>query len=460
MALVLQSSLPGALLERRLSQQFQYPSADTAYLMATYNMTFRPDMAAASLPVPYPEHPQDQIVALNATSYLGHNFVNPSMVQDSSSFGLDSSFPDSFGLAGAFNSVNMATTWPSNSFALAHQSSQAILMQQMNSFDNLETMPFIKTEDQSQAHPPQMFYSVPAYSPNGSESPLSSDDSALSNFATDIDTLMKAIQAKSKPAGQRPKEPEQKPKPVEQAASSRPKKRYQCDVPDCGKSFYQKTHLEIHTRAHTGVKPFVCKEPTCGQRFSQLGNLKTHERRHTGERPYRCDICGKTFAQHGNVRAHKIVHTAAKPFTCKLDNCNKQFTQLGNLKSHQNKFHAETIRNLKARFESIKEGDVVGSWEKEMWEYFGSLYKNCNKGIKGRGKDRRINNTTHVAGGFAAMATPVVKQDPAARRDSLASSSSSLSSSNYPGNQTIDGGVPGFGFSPQQQQQQQRMFAG
>ena len=35
------------------------------------------------------------------------------------------------------------------------------------------------------------------------------------------------------------------------------KKRYQCTMPDCDKSFYQKTHLEIHIRAHTGVKPFV-----------------------------------------------------------------------------------------------------------------------------------------------------------------------------------------------------------
>jgi hypothetical protein len=234
-------------------------------------------------------------------------------------------------------------------------------------------------------------------------------------FSTDIDTLMRAIQQKT---GDSEAQPQRKEKPrVAEAPVTKPKKRYQCDVPDCGKAFYQKTHLEIHTRAHTGIKPFLCKEPSCGQRFSQLGNLKTHERRHTGERPYHCDICGKTFAQHGNVRAHKIVHTAAKPFTCKLDNCNKQFTQLGNLKSHQNKFHVETIRRLKQRFETIKEGDVVDSWEKEMWEYFGSLYKNCNKGIKGRGKDRRISTTS--------------------RRDSITSGSSSNSSGFDAGGNTM-----------------------
>jgi uncharacterized Zn-finger protein len=107
-------------------------------------------------------------------------------------------------------------------------------------------------------------------------------------------------------------------------------------------------------------------------------------------RPYVCDLCGKRFAQHGNIRAHKIVHTGEKPFTCRLDDCGKKFSQLGNLKSHQNKFHVETIRRLKQRFESYTEGDLVAEWEKEMWEYFGGLYKNCNKGIKGRGKDRRI----------------------------------------------------------------------
>jgi hypothetical protein len=37
----------------------------------------------------------------------------------------------------------------------------------------------------------------------------------------------------------------------------RQKKRYECLVPGCGKSFFQKTHLDIHSRAHTGDKPFV-----------------------------------------------------------------------------------------------------------------------------------------------------------------------------------------------------------
>jgi hypothetical protein len=58
--------------------------------------------------------------------------------------------------------------------------------------------------------------------------------------------------------------------------------------------------------------------------------------------------------------------------------------------SHQNKFHASTLKYLTQKFATIHPGDYVSQADKELWEYFASLYKNSNKGIKGRGKDRRI----------------------------------------------------------------------
>ena len=67
--------------------------------------------------------------------------------------------------------------------------------------------------------------------------------------------------------------------------------------------------------------------------------------------------------------------------------------------SHQNKFHADSLRNLTLRFASMREGDPVTVQDKELWEYFATLYKNSNKGIKGRGKDRRISAIVKAASG-------------------------------------------------------------
>jgi len=52
-------------------------------------------------------------------------------------------------------------------------------------------------------------------------------------------------------------EPEASTSTAEDKKAAKSKKRYQCEIEGCNKSFFQKTHLEIHTRAHTGHKPFV-----------------------------------------------------------------------------------------------------------------------------------------------------------------------------------------------------------
>lgn len=96
------------------------------------------------------------------------------------------------------------------------------------------------------------------------------------SFDTEVDTLMKAIQAKSQTA-QAPQKlsdqaaPREISQPSPYGAASSPqnanedsqedfrsgKRRYQCQMKNCNKSFYQKTHLDIHERAHTGFKPYV-----------------------------------------------------------------------------------------------------------------------------------------------------------------------------------------------------------
>jgi hypothetical protein len=84
---------------------------------------------------------------------------------------------------------------------------------------------------------------------------------------------------------------------------------------------------------------------------------------------------------------------------------------------------------LRDRFENSAEGDVVEEWERGMWEYFVGLYKHCNQGIKGRGKERRgsgDNNNNNNSNAFDAI-SPSGSDYAAERRDSFVGSEASPS---------------------------------
>ena len=54
------------------------------------------------------------------------------------------------------------------------------------------------------------------------------------------------------------------------------------------------------------------------------------------------------------------------------------------------------MRGLTLRFSTVVDGDRMSPQDRELWDYFSSLYKNSNKGIKGRGKDRRVSSTAKL----------------------------------------------------------------
>jgi len=71
---------------------------------------------------------------------------------------------------------------------------------------------------------------------------------------------------------------------------------------------------------------------------------------------------------------------------------------------------------LTAKFASLKDYDSVCKADRELWEYFASLYKNSNKGIKGRGKDRRVGSVTQPSpvrlGSMIPSQFPMAHQQP------------------------------------------------
>ncbi|KAI8965739.1 hypothetical protein F5Y11DRAFT_279291 [Daldinia sp. FL1419] len=267
---------------------------------------------------------------------------------------------------------------------------------------------------------------------------VSKDTSNEVVFHTEIDTLMKAIQLKTESERASNSVEASYPSPPHQdevkfdlrrkscspegkrSTGSRGGKdrqrRYICDYAGCGKRCAQKTQLETHKRAHTGEKPYVCEYPGCGQGFSQRGNLKSHVRQHTGEKPYRCDICDKAFAQLGNVKPHRNTHYPTKPFVCLLDGCQKTFSQRGNLKTHHNAYHKETIKRLTQRFKTVSTDEELSAEELKIFKHFAKLYKNLNKGIKGRGPSRKdgLRNqnsaTPSVSQHYPPQSSPVAQQ--------------------------------------------------
>uniref|UniRef100_A0A0N4Z3X4 Zinc finger protein n=1 Tax=Parastrongyloides trichosuri TaxID=131310 RepID=A0A0N4Z3X4_PARTI len=84
--------------------------------------------------------------------------------------------------------------------------------------------------------------------------------------------------------------------------STSPKKPNEYICKYCGKKYGYASSLYVHTRLHTGERPFQCK--FCDKSFTNQGNMQVHQRVHTGEKPYKCTSCGKCYAQKVGLKIH------------------------------------------------------------------------------------------------------------------------------------------------------------
>ncbi|KAK4955442.1 DNA-binding transcription factor [Elasticomyces elasticus] len=205
-ATVISQAQPGGLLQRRLSQSQYASQFDLTGLMSTYNMTFKPSMPMA-----------DSTMSLECFDVSLPNFPNsgfaPTAIYSNAGLGLDTSFTNPYNLAQDANfmeptlsNLSQSATWSSSSNFMGTPA--PVDSDRRSSLSSMTGSPCVKTEAHSPIQPLQMFYDPSPYSSQTDDlnesSPVDSDDSGVV-FSTDVDVLMKAIQAKTRPA-----EPKQK----------------------------------------------------------------------------------------------------------------------------------------------------------------------------------------------------------------------------------------------------------
>jgi len=135
--------------------------------------------------------------------------------------------------------------------------------------------------------------------------------------------------------------------------TSRPK----CNV--CGKSFSDNTRLKIHSRIHTGEKPFLCQ--ICNQSFSDPSAYRRHVAKKNCLKSksvieeIRCPVCEKPFKSQTWLDKHVASkHDGNQSSKIRVENKKKK-----NKKNKKNKKKKKKKKKKKMKINRKEEGKVV-----------------------------------------------------------------------------------------------------
>lgn len=245
------ASPQGGIWQRRSSLALQIPLSMPGMI---------PTFEASTRPTTNP--PISQLYAPSHLDLALPMFQPPAlgvpMSLQAAAYAFDSGAASTYGMQQTLGSIAFPATFPQ---AATYSGGSDILPNppcpREDSLSMLRRSPSVKAEIHSPVQS-SLLFNASGFVDDYKHSSSSDSEQGII-FSTDVDILMKAIQSKTAPTQRR--QQANKVAKVSQESPVRPegrsKKKYQCSMPDCNKTFYQKTHLEIHTRAHTGIKPFV-----------------------------------------------------------------------------------------------------------------------------------------------------------------------------------------------------------
>ncbi|CAI2370924.1 unnamed protein product [Moneuplotes crassus] len=87
---------------------------------------------------------------------------------------------------------------------------------------------------------------------------------------------------------------------------------------------------------------FDCSYPGCGKPFRSQEARDKHQKFHYKLRTHMCHICDKSYTQNGNLIKHMKTHSVPdveQRRTHQCQYCDRKYTEKYNLKVHQKKFH-------------------------------------------------------------------------------------------------------------------------
>lgn len=123
------------------------------------------------------------------------------------------------------------------------------------------------------------------------------------------------------------------------------KKRFQCTVEGCNKTFSNASNRKKHEATHdSNRKRYYCTGEGCFKSYSTKTDLKLHLKIHTNEFPHKCSFpkCTKAFVRLSELYAHERSHDNILPHECSI--CKKRFRERTRLQKHFNLEHANSIQ--------------------------------------------------------------------------------------------------------------------